>query len=267
MALAFLLTILAGFSTTVGGVIGTHSSLLKCRSLALALGFSAGAMVYVSFVDLLPEGQKSLAASFGESAVWISSFAFLLGLVAVALIDKIVPHKLDICEAEDVLDGKHKAGIRKNKRLLRSGMIVAIALALHNFPEGIATLTGALHDTALGISLAIAIALHNIPEGVAVAAPIFAATKNRAKAIAYATASGLAEPIGALCGFVLVAWLLPESLLGIIFSAVAGMMVYISVSELLPTAKDYETGRQQSISGFMAGTAVMLVSLNLLEIG
>ncbi len=264
--LACVLVLLAGLSTTIGGLIGVHSSLLKCRSLALALGFSAGAMVYVSFMDLLPEGQELLATGFGDGAMWIGGLAFLSGLLIVGLIDKLIPHKAEICEAEQLLEGRHKAGFRQKRRLLRSGIIVAVALALHNFPEGIATLTGAMHSASLGVSLAIAIALHNIPEGVAVAAPIYVATKSKLKAVGYAATSGLAEPIGALFGYVLIMFVLPESLLGVIFSAVAGMMIYISISELLPTAKDYETNRQQSVSGFVAGTAVMLISLNLLAL-
>jgi ZIP family zinc transporter len=267
MLFAFSLTLLAGLSTVIGGFIGVHKSLLKCSSLAMALGFSAGAMIYVSFMDLLPEGQSSLAVSFGgNAATWISGGAFIAGLVLVGLLDKLVPHSPDICEAEEALENTSTISARKAKKLLRSGVLVAIALALHNLPEGLATLTGALHDPTLGISLAIAIALHNIPEGVAVAAPIYAATKNRKKAIMYAAASGLAEPFGAILGYFLISYLLPESLMGIIFSSVAGMMIYISVNELLPTAKNYETNRQQSVAGFVAGTIVMLISLNLLAL-
>jgi len=266
MLLAFSLTLFAGLSTVIGGLIGVHKSLLKCRSLALALGFSAGAMIYVSFMDLLPEGQSSLETAFGSSAMWISGAAFIAGLVVVGLLDKLIPHTPDVCEAEDALEGKNKMTARRYKKLLRSGIIVAVALALHNFPEGIATFAGAMHDTSLGLSIAIAIALHNIPEGIAVAAPIYAATKNRAKAVGYAALSGAAEPLGAIAGYILLSWLLPESVIGIIFSSVAGMMVYISINELLPAAKDYETSRHQTVVGFMAGCAIMLISLNLLTI-
>lgn len=266
MLLAFCLSLFAGLSTILGGAIGTHKSLLRCRSLAMALGFSAGAMIYVSFMDLLPESQSVLADTFGGAAIWVCSLSFLAGLILVGVLDRLVPHTPDICDAEETPEDKRKISANRYKRLVRSGTLVAIALALHNFPEGIATFAGAMHDASLGLSIAIAIALHNIPEGVAVAAPIYAATKNRAKAIGYSALSGLAEPVGALCGFVLLSWLLPDSAIGIIFGAVAGIMVYISINELLPTAKDYETNRHQAVSGFVAGSAVMLVSLNLLTI-
>ncbi|MGD8373646.1 MAG: zinc transporter ZupT [Candidatus Woesebacteria bacterium] len=264
MLLAFLLTLLAGLSTVIGGLIGVHKSLLKCKSLAVALGFSAGAMIYVSFMDLLPEGQLSLESAFGEYTMWIVGVAFISGLLAISLLDKFIPHEPNICEVEQALEGKNKVTAYRYKKLLRSGIVVAIALALHNFPEGIATFAGAMHDASLGVSIAIAIALHNIPEGVAVAAPIYAATKNRAKAVGYAALSGLAEPLGAVAGYALLSWLLPDGAIGLIFCSVAGMMVYVSINELLPAAKDYETSRHQSAVGFIAGCSVMLISLNLL---
>lgn len=266
MLVGFLLSLLAGLSTVIGGLIGIHPSLLKDRALALALGFSAGAMVYVSFMDLLPEGQISLEENFGNGAIWISSLAFLAGLAAVSLLEKLVHHKHLTMEAEEVLEENEKLNSKKSKKLLHSGIIVAITLAIHNFPEGIATLTGTMQSTALGVSLAIAIALHNIPEGIAIAAPIYAATKKRSKALLYTLASGLAEPIGAIFGYLLIMFVLPDNLMGIIFSMVAGMMVSISVNELMPTAKNCESSRKQSIIGFILGTTMMLISLNLLAI-
>jgi ZIP family zinc transporter len=148
----------------------------------------------------------------------------------------------------------------KSKKLKRMGVLTALAIGIHNFPEGIATFTAALTEPKLGISIAVAIAIHNIPEGIAVSVPMYFSTQSRKKAFWYSFTSGLAEPVGAIVGFFLLRAILDDSTFGFVFAAVAGIMVFISIDELLPTAREYDTGHK-SIYGLVAGMFVMALSL------
>lgn len=251
----------------IGGLLGLHKSLIQRRTLALALGFAAGAMLLVSFLEMLPAAQSSIAEQFGSRAFAITLGVFFAGIAIVAIIDRLLPDAINPAERGGMEDQKNDGLSASDvKRLRRSGLLMAIAIGLHNFPEGLVTFVGAMQDPQLGIVLAVAIAIHNIPEGIAVAAPIYAATKNRRKAFGYAALSGLAEPVGALVGYLLLATMLPEGLIGLLFAAVAGMMVFISLHELLPAAMRYATTKHQTIYGTVGGMGVMTLSLVLLQV-
>lgn len=251
---ALLLTLFAGLATGVGSLLSFLSKEFNPKFLAASLGFSAGVMIYVSFVEIFLKARESLAVPFGEKTGYVYTvIAFFCGIAVIALIDKLIP------SYENPHELSHEDP-SSEPRLLRMGLFSALAIAVHNFPEGLATFMGALTDPALGISITIAIAIHNIPEGVAVSAPIYYATKSRKKAFYLSFASGLAEPVGALLGYFILKNLFTESTFGVIFAAVAGIMVYISLDELLPTAEEYGE-HHIAIGGLIAGMALMALSL------
>ncbi len=257
------LTIFAGLSTGIGSLIGFLSKKFNPKFLSAALGFSAGVMIYVSLVEIFIKAKDSLSLMYGEkSGYMITVIGFFTGIAVIAIIDHLIPshenpHEISNINAADDADDAVEV---KDSRLMRMGLFSALALAIHNFPEGLATFMGALADPALGISIAVAIAIHNIPEGLAVSAPIYYATKSRKKAFIYSFLSGLSEPVGALIGYFLLRSFFNESTFGIIFASVAGIMVYISLDELLPTAEEYGE-HHIAIFGLIAGMAVMAISL------
>jgi zinc transporter, ZIP family len=257
---AFLLTLFAGLSTGVGSLIGLLSKKFNPKVLTIALGFSAGVMIYVSMIEIFVKANDALSASMGEKAgsIW-TVIAFFSGIFLIAIIDKSIPsyenpHELNVAEKIAHSSEQDQA------KLLRMGVFSAVAIGIHNFPEGLATFMSGLTNPTLGISIAVAIAIHNIPEGLAVSAPIFFATKSRKKAFVYSFLSGFAEPIGALIGYFLLRSFFTETTFGFIFAAVAGIMVYISLDELLPTAEEYGE-HHLAIGGLIAGMMVMAVSL------
>ena len=262
MLLALFVTLLAGLATAVGGLLATHRRVLERRVFAAMLAAAAGAMLFVSFVELLPLGVSALSESTSERAAqWATYGAFFVGIVLVALIDKVLPKSLNPNEIEGKEAALSRGARTANRRLLRSGLLVAAVLALHNFPEGFSTFLATYQDPSLGIALAVAIAIHNIPEGIAVAAPIYAATGSRKKAFWWATVSGLAEPLGALVGMALLGAVLPESVTGLAFGLVAGMMVFVAIDELLPAARRYQTDKHQVVYGLLSGMIVVALSL------
>lgn len=262
MILALLLSLLAGLATSIGGALALHKRFLERPFLAVALAFAAGAMLFVSFVEIIPLGFDALSKNYdAKQASWIVYAAFFAGIALVALIDNLLPKSLNPSEIEGKEDDLSSSDKKVNKRLLRSGMLVAVVLALHNFPEGMSTFFATYQDVSAGIVLAIAIAIHNIPEGIAVAAPVYAATKSRKKAFWWATASGLAEPLGALVAFGLVSIFVPPELFGIMFGLIAGMMVFIAIDELLPGARRYQTDKHQVVYGLLGGMVVVALSL------
>ncbi len=254
---AFLLTLFAGLSTAIGGVIAFHKKATSKRFLAFALGLSAGVMIYVSFVEIFPKAFESLALIYNEKLAYLyTTLGFFAGIALIALIDRLVPHAENPHE-QDELNVYEK---RESSALLRMGLFSALAIAIHNFPEGLATFIAALESPQIGISIAIAIAIHNIPEGLSVSIPIYHATGSRRKAFLYALFSGLAEPVGAVIGFLLISTFVSDSLFGIVFSMVAGIMVYISLDELLPTAEKHGE-HHLAIYGLIAGMSIMATSL------
>lgn len=265
MLTALLFALLAGLATSVGGLLSLHKKVLERPFLAASMAFAAGAMLFVSFVEIIPLGLASLGVAFDDkTARWWVYGAFFVGIMVVAGIDKILPSSLNPNEIEGKEDALSTVEKRDNKRLLRSGVLVALVLALHNFPEGMSTFFATYQDVTAGAVLAVAIAIHNIPEGIAVAAPVYAATGSRKKAFWWATVSGLAEPIGALVAFALVNAFMPNYLFGIMFGLIAGMMVFIAIDELLPGARRYQTDKHQVVYGLLAGMVTVAISLLLL---
>ena len=264
---AFGLTLFAGLSTGVGSLLAFLSKKYNPKFLAGSLGFSAGVMIYVSMVEIFFKAKDSLSIMYGDKlGYWVTIIAFFGGIALIALIDKIVPSYENPHELKNIEHtGNGGAGDKiGNKKLMRMGLFSALAIAIHNFPEGLATFMAAMKDPVLGVSIAVAIAIHNIPEGIAVSAPIYYATKSRKKAFLFSFLSGLAEPVGALIGYFLLRAFLSEAAFGIVFAAVAGIMVYISLDELLPTAEEYGE-HHVAIIGLIGGMVLMAVSLVLLS--
>ncbi len=252
---ALALTAGAGLSTSIGGAIGVLGRPGSTRLLSLGLGFSVGVMVYVSLVELLPEGRRALVSAHGAwPGQWRTLLAFFGGVALIAVIDRLVPNQINPHEPGTVLDH------RRRSALMHTGALTAIVLAVHNFPEGFATFVSALQEAEVAVAVAIAIAIHNIPEGLAVAVPVYQATGSRRRGFWWATLSGLAEPAGALLGYAVLRPFISDALLGGAFAGIAGIMVFISIDELLPTAEEYGA-HHWSIYGFVAGMAVMAVSL------
>lgn len=257
---AFLLTLFAGLATGIGSLISLLSKKFNPRLLTIALGFSAGVMIYVSMVEIFRKANESLSSVLGvKNGHIMTVLAFFTGMFFIAVIDKLIPSYENPHELNVESKIQH-ASDRDKRKLMRMGVFSALAIAIHNFPEGLATFMSAIKDPTLGISIAVAIAIHNIPEGLAVSAPILYATKSRKKAFVYSFLSGLAEPVGALIGYFLLRSLFTETMFGFIFAAVAGIMMYISLDELLPTAEEYGE-HHLAIGGLIGGMILMAVSL------
>lgn len=273
--IAFMLTLIAGLCTGIGSVIAFLAKKTNRRFLSVSLGFSAGVMVYVSFVEIFRKSETMLTAQLGERyGAWCASGAFFMGIILIAVIDRLIPEGGNPHEVKEVLaetctddtQAVHKYGrdaVVKDNKLLRMGAFTALAIAVHNFPEGLATFVSALQEPSVAIPIVVAIAIHNIPEGIAVAVPIYQATGSKKKAFWYSFASGLAEPVGAIAGWLLLMPVMNDVVYGVIFGVVSGIMVFISVDELLPAAREYGASHM-SIYGMVAGMAVMSVSLLLL---
>lgn len=252
---AFLLTLVAGLSTGVGSLIALLAKRTNTNFLSFSLGFSAGVMIYVSFMELLPQSLEIFSNEYGDK---MGNLYMLLGLfggiVIIALIDFMVPKASNPHEIQGVED------MKSNHRLRHTGIITAVTIAIHNFPEGIATFMSALNSLEVAIPITVAIAIHNIPEGIAVAVPIYHATGSRKKAFWLSFSSGLAEPIGALIAYLFLMPFWSPTLDAFILSAIAGVMIFISMDELLPTAEKY--GKHHiSIIGLVIGMLLMGVSL------
>ncbi len=269
---AFTLTLLAGLSTGIGSTIAFFANKTNTKFLSASLGFSAGVMIYVSFVEIFFKAKDTLTAELGQKAgSWATVGAFFGGIIIMAIIDKLVPNEenphaihtvedIHDMESEYIFEDDIKAKNEENNKLLRTGKFTALAIAIHNFPEGIATFISALQEPSIAIPIAIAIAIHNIPEGISVSVPIYYATGSKKKAFVYSFLSGLSEPLGALLAYLILMPFLNNILFGIIFAGVAGIMVFISLDELLPTAEEFGE-HHIAIYGLIAGMAVMALSL------
>ncbi|MDF1615275.1 zinc transporter ZupT [Desulfurivibrio dismutans] len=265
---AFGLTLLAGLSTAIGGVVSMFVRPHNTVGLSLGLGFSAGVMIYVSLVELLPESVAAFSLVHGDQWGYaIATGAFFAGIAVAALVDLLIPGDVNPHEYRAASEFSATVDFHADKArsLKRTGLFTALAVALHNFPEGFATFSVALLDPALGIPIAIAIAIHNIPEGVAVALPIYHGSGSRTKGFVSSLLSGLAQPVGAVVGFLLLAPFLGEGSLGLILAMVAGIMVYISFDELIPSARLYGNAHTPII-GLLSGMLVMALSLVLFEL-
>ncbi|MBN2878368.1 MAG: zinc transporter ZupT [Clostridia bacterium] len=261
--LAFGLTIFAGLSTGIGSLIAFLAKRTNTKFLSVALGFSGGVMIYVSFVEIFAEAKASLTHALGAVAGgWATAAAFFGGILLIALIDKLVPRLENPHEARCIEEIDHPPDklVADTKKLMNTGIYAAIAIAVHNFPEGIATFTSTLQSPALGVAIATAILIHNIPEGIAVSVPIYFATGSKKKAFWYSFLSGAAEPIGALIAFLVLMPILNDVIFGVLFASVAGIMVFIALDELLPASREYGEPHL-SLYGLLSGMAVMAVSL------
>jgi ZIP family zinc transporter len=258
---AFLLTLFAGLSTGIGSALAFFTNKTNTKFLSVSLGFSAGVMIYVSFVEIFFKAKESLIMELGEDkGWWVTVAAFFGGILFIAIIDRLIPSGENPHEVRLIEDMQKKTSKTK---LMRMGMFTALAIGIHNFPEGLATFTAALNDIELGMAIAIAIAIHNIPEGIAVSVPIYFATGSRKKAFTLSFLSGLAEPVGALVGYAILLPIMSNTVFGILFASVAGIMIFISLDELLPAAREYGE-HHLSIYGLLAGMAVMALSLLLI---
>jgi ZIP family zinc transporter len=292
------ITALAGLATGVGSAIAFFAKRTNYRFLSISTGFSAGVMLYVSFVEIFYKGLDAFIEAYGDYwGHWVNAASFFGGMLLIGLIDNFVPeaenpHTVfpekvtaplhdesitircgypppvkeepeDLPQSEDLMKDDHE-------KLLRMGLFTALAIGIHNFPEGLATFLSALQDPGVGIAIAVAIALHNIPEGISVSVPIYYATGSRSKAFIYSWLSGLAEPVGALIAYGLIVLFLgkglfvPPTFMGVMFAGVAGIMVYISIDELIPTSQAYGKGHD-SLLGLIGGMVVMALSLLLME--
>lgn len=263
--LAAGLTLMAGLATGIGGGIAFYVKRADARFLAVALGFSAGVMIYVSLMEIMAKSGDILTDALGEKAGnWAAVLAFFGGMLFIALIDRFIPSFEERPGARRTVNQAVENGkpgeTAGNQRLLRMGLFTALAVAIHNFPEGFITFFTTLRDPLLGASIAAAVAIHNIPEGIAVAVPIYYATGSRRKAFFWAFLSGIAEPVGALVGYAVLAQFLSDIVFGVVFAAVAGIMVYISFDQLLPTAREYGD-HHLSVLGLVSGMALMALSL------
>jgi len=248
----FLLTLFAGLATSIGALISFNKKINKDILLPISLGLSAGVMIYVSFVEIFPKAFEALSVNYEEDMAYLlTTIAFFVGIAFIAVIDYIIPKKVNPHEYKNETS---------SESLMRLGLFSALAIAIHNFPEGLATFIAAIDNTTLGLSIAIAIGIHNIPEGIAIAMPVYHATKSKKKAFWITFLAGFAEPLGALIGFVFLRNILNDTTFGFAFALVAGIMIYISIDELLPTAEKY--GKHHlSMIGVVVGMIIMALSL------
>lgn len=251
LVIPFLLALAAGLSTGLGGLVVFFIKKFDRKALSFLLGFSAGVMIFVSFVELLPHSMEIVG--FESASLW-----FLAGLLALLAVDYLVPH----------IYKQEKA--HPTRSLLTTSILIAFGIIIHNVPEGFAVLLSGLSDLKLGILLAFAIGIHNIPEGIVVALPVLYATKNKWKAFKYSLISGLAEPAAALVGGLILFPFINNTLIGSLLAFAAGAMIFICLDELIPTAHDYSceeknyTGHSM-IFGIIFGMVVMMASIWLLR--
>lgn len=250
--IALAVTLAAGLSTVLGAAFVVRADQAEPRLLPLALAFAGGAMVYVSLVEILPKAIAALAADHGyRQGYALATLCFFAGVALLILLDRLVPNPHP---------DTHPHTDAERQRLARLSLLTAAAITAHNLPEGLATFFATLDSPSLGAPLAVAIALHNIPEGVSIAVPVFYATGSRAKAVGAALLSGLAEPLGALLGFVLLGPFLSPSLFGAVFGVIAGAMVYLALDELLPSAQRHAKGHDTAYA-MVAGMVMLAGSL------
>lgn len=271
VAFSLLLASLAGLSTGIGSVIAYFIHRPKPQHMSLILGFAGGVMVYVAFAELL----HSALDKVGFAGANIGFFG---GIAFIMLIDLFIPHEYkyeDVghsfsslitkreSELEDVKPTT-SSQVSQRSRLMRMSILTAIGIAIHNFPEGLVTFSSGLTgDRAFGMLVAVAIAIHNIPEGISVSIPIMQATGSRNRAFIYSFLAGLAEPVGALIGFAVLFNFLTPTLIYTLMAFAAGIMVYITLDEILPTAHMF--GKEHLvIIGATAGMALMALSIFLI---
>jgi zinc transporter, ZIP family len=271
VVLAFTVTLFAGLATGIGSTIAFFAKTTNKGFFAVSMGFSAGVMIYLSFAEILPKAKGYIESETGSvEAAAIAAGALIAGMVLMAVIDALVPsganpHENTQVELLDTPQSTIEGVGVERERLLKMGVFLALAIAIHNFPEGLATFLLVLDDPQIGIALAVAVAMHNIPEGIAVSVPVYYATKSKVKAFRLSFLSGLAEPAGAVVGYLILASFLSDFVMGVLFAGVAGVMVFLAIDTLLPTARNSSRGHL-TVYGFMLGMSVMALSLVLLQL-
>ena len=251
---ALSLTVMAGLATGIGSVLALFAKRTNTKFLAVSLGFSAGVMIYVSMIEIFQKSRQYLSdATDAKAGYWFAAASFFAGMIRIALIDYFVP------SAEGDI-GCKSGGKPCSAALERMGIMTALAIGIHNFPEGMATFTSALKDPHLGVAIAVAIAIHNIPEGIATSVPIYYSTGSRKRAFWVSFFSGITEPLGAVIGYLILRPFFNDTMFGVLFGLVAGIMVFISIEELLPMAREYEKSKA-TIIGFIIGMMVIALSL------
>ena len=269
MLFAFLLTLIAGISTAFGAFLAFFKTKDETRILSFGLGFSGGVMVYLSFVEILPKSIDYFLRIDSSNAESLGILCFFVGMILAFGIDILIPKDVNPHELKSQnevyceLDSR-ESHISRNRAIKRTAIFTAIAITIHNFPEGFATFISALDSFAFGVSIAVAVAIHNIPEGLAVSLPIYYATGDKRQALKLTLLSGLSEPLGAVIGYFLLAPLLGEATLAISFGIIAGIMVFISIDSLLPNSK-LSTKGHESVAGVFIGMGIMAISLLILK--
>ncbi|HHY90100.1 MAG TPA: zinc transporter ZupT [Clostridiales bacterium] len=266
---AIMVSLLAGLSTGIGGLLLFLFKKTNAKLISIALGFSAGVMIYISFVEMLPDAREYLMKSIGaERGEWFTLISFFIGIFVILLIDRFVPESFnphEVKKMEDAEPFQNTENIQgEPQKVVKTGMMTALAVTIHNFPEGIATFIAASNDYSLGVAIAIAVAIHNIPEGIAVAVPVYCGTEDKKRAFVMSLLSGLSEPVGALLAFLILGPFINDMVLGMIFAAVSGIMVFISLDELLPTAREFGE-HHFSIVGLIVGMLIIGIGLLLVS--
>jgi ZIP family zinc transporter len=257
---ALAVTLAAGLATGLGGLLVVFARGPNPRLLAFGLAFAGGAMVYVSLTEIFSKSVASFTLAYDvRLGFTYATFAFLAGVLLIMGIDMAVPNPHDTLAADDPELREHN-----REYIKRVGLMTAVAITAHNFPEGLATFFATLGNPAVGLPLALAIAIHNIPEGIAIAIPVYFATGNKGYALGASLASGLAEPVGAIIGFGLLSSFLNDAVFGAVFGVIAGVMVFLAIDELLPAAKRYAKGHE-TVYGLVSGMGVLAISLVLFK--
>ena len=257
---ALAVTLAAGLATGLGSLLVIFARGPNPRLLAFGLAFAGGAMVYVSLTEIFGKSVASFALAYdARLGFTYATFAFLAGVLLIMVIDMLVPNPHDTLASDDPALRQHN-----REYIRRVGLMTAVAITAHNFPEGLATFFATLNNPAVGLPLAFAIAIHNIPEGIAIAVPVYFATGSKGYAFVASLLSGLAEPVGAIIGFALLSSFLTDAVFGAVFGIIAGVMVFLAIDELLSAAKRYAKGHE-TVYGLVSGMAILALSLVLFK--
>lgn len=268
---ALSVTVAAGLATVAGSLLVIFADRTHTRLLAWGLAFAAGAMVYVSLVEIFVKSHIAFAAVMPDKQAYAyATLWFFIGMIGLVVIDRLVPNPHPAMDEEPAREAASQAdkpspGLTMVDRshevaLRRVGLMAAVAITAHNLPEGLATFFATLSDPIVGMPLALAIAIHNVPEGVSIAVPVYYATGSKGKAVLATLISGMAEPLGALIGYLVLAPFLSDALFGAVFGVIAGAMVYLALDELLPAARLYAKGHE-TVYGMVIGMAAIAASL------
>ncbi|MBS7456627.1 zinc transporter ZupT [Coralloluteibacterium stylophorae] len=260
LLIALAVTTAAGLATSFGGLLVFASKTPNPRLLSFGLAFAGGAMVYVSLTEIFGKSVLAFGQAFGDRLGFTyGTLAFLAGVLLIVAIDHLIPNPHERLEADDPYFREHN-----REYLKRVGLLTAVAITAHNFPEGLATFFAMLESPSVGLPLAFAIAIHNVPEGIAIAIPVYYATNNKAYAMVACMLSGLAEPVGAALGYLVLSPVLSQAVFGGVFGVIAGVMVFLALDELLPTAKRYGKGHE-TVYGLVTGMGALAISLVLFK--